>query len=94
MNVKYPADLAWIVCHRLVALLDQELSKIQPKNIKNHGSGNGYCTENHESQYQTRLGAFKQQTGCLTVALKENTMEKNQDTCCHYTVMKSNPLYR
>ena len=26
---------------------------------KNHSSGNGYCTKNHELHYQTRLGAFK-----------------------------------
>ena len=39
---------------------------------KNHSLGNGYCTKNYELHYQTRFGAFKQQTAqCLTVALKE-----------------------
>ena len=41
--------------------------------------GNGYCFENCELHYQTKLGAFKLQTGqCLTVALKENWKKKSR----------------
>jgi hypothetical protein len=71
MTVKDPAGLMWFVRHRLLMLLGQELIKILSENKTNQGSGNGYCAENHESHYQTRLGSFKRQTGQpLTVALK------------------------
>ena len=44
---------------------------------RNHGLGIWYRAENHESHYQTRLGAIKRQRGqCLTVALKENRKKK------------------
>ena len=36
-----------------------ESTKIQSEKKKKI-MGNGYCTENHELHYQTRLGAFKQ----------------------------------
>ena len=69
MTVIDPASLTWFVYHRLLKLLG-------PK-TKNQVSGNGYCTKNHESHYQTRLGALKWQAGLwLTVALKEKKGEK------------------
>ena len=73
------AGLAWFICHKLSMLLGQSCPK-----IKNHGLGNGYCAENHESHYyQTRLGSFKRKTGQrLTVALIENKGGGNQDACC------------
>jgi hypothetical protein len=59
--------------------------------------GNGYCTENHESHYQTRLGAFKQTGQHVTVALKEDRGKKKKIKTTvvvygkeHY---KQNPLY-
>ena len=58
MTVKDPAGLAWFVCHRLLMPLGREFAEILSENKKNHGSGNGYCAENHESHYQTRLGTL------------------------------------
>ena len=59
-----------------VVCMPQVIDAVRSRISKNHDSGNGYCTENHESHYQTRLGAFKQQIGRLTVALKENRKKK------------------
>ena len=57
MTVKDLAGLVWFVHHRL-SMLGQELTEILPKNKKNHDLGNGYCAENHELHYKTRLGSW------------------------------------
>ena len=75
-GIKDLASLTLFVHHRLLKLLGQKLTEILSES-KNHGSGNGYCA--NELHYQTRLGAFKRQTGQrLTVALKENRGKKSR----------------
>jgi len=89
VTIKDPAGLAWFGRNMLLTLLGKELTEIlsEKKTTENHGFGPGYCAENHESNYQTRLGAFKRRTGqCLTVPLKENR-GKNQKAC--YSTVKN-----
>ena len=74
-------------------VINAELTEILSENKqKNHGLGNGYCAENHESHNQARLGTFKRQTGpCLTIALKENRKKIKMPVVI---VRQRNTLYR
>ena len=56
MTIKDLAGLVLFVHHRLLMLLGQELTEILSKNNKKIMAWEKYCTENHESHYQTILG--------------------------------------
>ena len=43
---------------QVIAAVRSRINRNLVRKKKNHDSGNGYCAENHEWHYQTRLGTW------------------------------------